>query len=122
MKILVAEDEQRIATLLADGLAERGFEVQKVHRGDDALDLASRDFFDALVLDVNMPGVDGFQVVQQLRKQSVRRPHCLVYRLLSHDHTHWQRVDKHPQRPVARPVQERGARQGQFADRTATRR
>ena len=71
MKVLVAEDEQRIASLLADGLRERGFEVQKVNRGDDALDLASREFFDALVVDVMMPGADGFQVVQQLRKRGV---------------------------------------------------
>ena len=71
LKILIAEDEQRIATLLADGLAERGFDVQKVHRGDEALDLASKEFFDALVLDINMPGLDGFQVVQQLRKRGV---------------------------------------------------
>jgi DNA-binding response OmpR family regulator len=71
MKVLVAEDEQRIASLLAEGLSERGFDVQKVHRGDDALDLASREFFDALVLDVNMPGADGFTVVQQLRKRGV---------------------------------------------------
>lgn len=71
MKVLVVEDEQRIATLLAEGLGERGFEVQKAHRGDDALDLASKEFFDALVLDVNMPGMDGFEVVQALRKRGV---------------------------------------------------
>ncbi len=71
MKVLVAEDEQRIASLLAAGLRERGFEVQKVSRGDDALALASRDFFDAVVLDVMMPGADGFEVVQHLRKRGV---------------------------------------------------
>ena len=71
MKVLVAEDEQRIATLLTEGLRERGFEVSKVNRGDEALDLASREFFDALVLDVMMPGADGFTVVEQLRKRGV---------------------------------------------------
>lgn len=71
MKILVAEDEHRIAVLLTEGLRERGFEVTKVNRGDEALDLASREFFDALVLDVMMPGADGFMVVEQLRKRGV---------------------------------------------------
>ncbi len=71
MNVLVAEDEQRIATLLAEGLRERGFKVTKVNRGDDALDLASSEFFDALVLDVMMPGADGFTVVEQLRKRGV---------------------------------------------------
>ncbi len=71
MKVLVAEDEPRIAALLVEGLRERGFEVHQVSTGNEALDLACSDFFDALVLDVMMPGPDGFEVVQALRKRGV---------------------------------------------------
>ena len=71
MRILVAEDEKRIATLLGEELRARGFEVSAVNRGDEALELASKDFFDVLVLDVMMPGMDGIEVVEQLRRRGV---------------------------------------------------
>ncbi len=71
MKILVAEDEKRIATLLGEELRERGFEVVTVNRGDEALEQASQGFFDMLVLDVMMPGLDGFEVVERLRRRGV---------------------------------------------------
>lgn len=71
MKVLVAEDEKRIAALLGEALTERGFEVTYAHRGDEALEEACREFFDVVVLDVMMPGMDGFEVLGQLRRRGI---------------------------------------------------
>ncbi|MFC7337443.1 response regulator transcription factor [Haloferula chungangensis] len=68
MKVLVAEDEPRLAAFVARGLEEQGFVVDECHRGDDALMLASTRDYDALVLDIMMPGMDGLSVLRHLRE------------------------------------------------------
>ena len=71
MRILIAEDEKKIAAFVRKGLSEVGFNPTVCHRGDDALHLASTESFDALVLDIMLPGRDGLSVLRQLRE--VRR-------------------------------------------------
>src|SRR5262245_31043481 len=78
MHILIAEDEEKVAENLAHGLRAEGYSVDVVGNGDDALKLAGDQAYDALVLDVSMPGKDGFQVVQQLREHSVNTPVIFV--------------------------------------------
>jgi two-component system, OmpR family, response regulator len=68
MRILVAEDERKIAAFVRKGLAEAGFNVEVCHRGDDALHRASTERFDAVVLDIMMPGRDGLSVLRLLRE------------------------------------------------------
>lgn len=68
MKILVAEDEPRLASFVTRGLEEQGFVVDTCHRGDEALTLAATRDYDALVLDIMMPGRDGLSVLRQLRQ------------------------------------------------------
>jgi two-component system OmpR family response regulator len=64
---LVVEDEEKLATLLGRGLREEGHVVDVAHAGDEALWLAVSGRYDAIVLDVMLPGVDGFDVCRRLR-------------------------------------------------------
>jgi len=70
MRILVVEDERKIATFIQRGLKECGFVVDIVHRGDDALEIIEGNNFDAVVLDIMLPGRDGLSVLRILRQRS----------------------------------------------------
>lgn len=72
--ILIADDEARIAGFIEKGLRAAGFATRVAGTGTEALDLAQSDEFDLLVLDVNMPGMSGFDVLEQLRGQGSRMP------------------------------------------------
>lgn len=78
MRILIAEDEKKIAAFVRKGLGEVGFNATVCHRGDDALQLASSESFDAVVLDIMLPGGDGLSVLRQLREQRNRVPVILL--------------------------------------------
>jgi len=78
MRILVAEDERKIAAFVRKGLAAEGFNVTVCNRGDDALHLASTESFDAVVLDIMMPGRDGLSVLGQLRDRKNPVPVILL--------------------------------------------
>jgi two-component system OmpR family response regulator len=67
MRILVVEDELRIGRLLERGFREEGYEVSVAQDGPDALELISENTYDAVVLDVMLPGLDGFDVCRRLR-------------------------------------------------------
>lgn len=69
MRILVVEDETKAADYLQQGLAESGYVVDVARNGIDGLHMARELSYDAIVLDVMMPGLDGWQVLQQLREQ-----------------------------------------------------
>ena len=68
MHILVVEDEPKAGEYLRKGLTESGFVVDLARTGPDGLQLATADAYDLIVLDVMLPGMDGWQVVQELRK------------------------------------------------------
>ncbi len=68
MRILVVEDEPKAGEYLRKGLTESGFVVDLARNGTDGLQLASADAYDLIVLDVMLPGMDGWQVVRELRK------------------------------------------------------
>ena len=78
MHVLVAEDEKNIAAFVRKGLAEIGCTVTVSHRGDEALHLASNARYDALVLDIMMPGCDGLSVLRSLREQNNLLPVILL--------------------------------------------
>ncbi len=67
MKILVVEDEPRAAQYLRQGLSESGYAVEVAHNGTDGLHLAVTGDHDLLILDVMLPGIDGFAVLSALR-------------------------------------------------------
>src|ERR1700676_2936530 len=70
MRILVVEDEKKIATFVQGGLKECGFVVDVVHRGDEALDIILAHHFDAVVLDIMLPGRDGLSILRALRERT----------------------------------------------------
>ncbi len=72
--MLVVEDEPKMATLVARGLREEGHAADVASRGEDALWMANAAPYDAIVLDVMLPGLDGFATCRQLREQGVWAP------------------------------------------------
>jgi two-component system OmpR family response regulator len=78
VRVLVAEDDRKLAGLVARGLREAGLVVDVVHRGDHALEAGRTGGYDAVVLDVMMPGLDGFEVCRALRAADVRSPVLLL--------------------------------------------
>ena len=74
MRILLAEDEPKIAEHLRGGLVAEGYAVDVVHNGEEALWLATENDYDALLLDVTMPHLDGFSVVRRLRRKQILTP------------------------------------------------
>jgi DNA-binding response OmpR family regulator len=73
-RILVAEDEPRIASLLERGLAASGFTTEVAESGDEALALARSGRFDLVILDVGLPRMDGLEVLRELRQASETIP------------------------------------------------
>jgi DNA-binding response OmpR family regulator len=69
MRILVVEDERKIATFVQRGLKECGFAVDVVSNGDEALDVILHHYFDAVVLDIMLPGRDGLSILRLLRER-----------------------------------------------------
>jgi DNA-binding response OmpR family regulator len=72
--LLIVEDEPAIALALEDDLALEGYRVTVVHDGLEALKRAREESFDAILLDVMLPGKDGFEVCRELRRSRVRTP------------------------------------------------
>ena len=71
MRVLVVEDHPPMADLLLRGLREEGFAVDVAGTGEDGVWLASENEYDAIVLDVMLPGIDGFEVCRRLRAEGV---------------------------------------------------
>ena len=78
MRVLLAEDEKKVAEFIRRALREAGFVVDMVHRGDEALEKARNTPYDAIVLDVMMPGRDGLSVLRILREERVQTPVLFV--------------------------------------------
>lgn len=74
MRILVVEDEPKIATFLQKGLTENGFVVDVIDNGREGLHLASAGTYDLIILDVMLPDLDGWSVLQSLRRAGKQTP------------------------------------------------
>jgi two-component system OmpR family response regulator len=74
MRVLVVEDDPKLASLLGRGLREEGVAADVTSRGEDALWMAGSTRYDALVLDVMLPGIDGFEACERLRADGVTAP------------------------------------------------
>jgi two-component system, OmpR family, copper resistance phosphate regulon response regulator CusR len=73
-RILIAEDEERIVSFLEKGLQAAGYTTTAASTGPDALAMARDDLFDLLVLDLGLPGMDGQEVLRELRARGDRLP------------------------------------------------
>jgi two-component system, OmpR family, response regulator len=74
MRILIVEDEVKMASLLRRGLGEEGLAADVARTGDDAIWMARATEYDAIVLDVMLPGTDGFAVCRRLREAGTWSP------------------------------------------------
>jgi two-component system OmpR family response regulator len=74
VRVLVVEDEVKLAALIRKALCEQGMLADVAIKGEDALWMAAATPYDVLMLDVNLPGIDGFEVCHRLRADGVRTP------------------------------------------------
>ena len=74
MHILVIEDETQLCSSIAEGLRLDGYEVDTCMDGNEGLDLCLTEPFDLILLDLNLPGMDGLSILQQLRAENSSTP------------------------------------------------
>ena len=74
MRILIVEDEKRLAMTLKDLLEQAGYQADMAFDGNDGLELAKSDIYDAVILDVMLPLLNGFQVLRALRASGRMTP------------------------------------------------
>ena len=78
MRVLVVEDEVKLAALIRKGLKEEGLLADVAIKGEDAVWMAAASPYDVVVLDVNLPGIDGFETVRRLRGEGLLVPILLL--------------------------------------------
>ena len=74
MRVLLVEDEKYLSAAIVKLLKQEHFEADAVYNGTDGLDYALVNEYDAIILDVMLPGMDGFSVLGQLRKEGISTP------------------------------------------------
>jgi two-component system OmpR family response regulator len=74
MRVLIVEDEARLAAVIRKGLKEEGLLADVAMKGEDALWMAPANQYDVIVLDINLPGIDGFETCHRLRADGLRTP------------------------------------------------
>jgi DNA-binding response OmpR family regulator len=74
MRVLLAEDEPKISAYVVRGLQEQGYAVDPVFNGPDALDWVETGAYDIIVLDIMLPGMDGYTVCREMRQRGVHAP------------------------------------------------
>ena len=70
LKLLVVEDEKKLCEMIAKSLHRAGYEVDTCNDGEKALDMIYAEMYDLIVLDLNLPGVDGMEILRELRKEN----------------------------------------------------
>jgi two-component system, OmpR family, response regulator len=78
MRVLVVEDEKKTASFIRKALQAEGFAADVCHNGDDGLAAARTTSFDAIVLDIMLPGRDGLSILRQLRERQNNTPVLLL--------------------------------------------
>jgi two-component system, OmpR family, response regulator len=74
MRILLVEDDQKIASFILKGLKSSGFAVDHAQNGEDGLHLALTEPYDAAVIDIMLPGLDGLTLIEKIRKEKINTP------------------------------------------------
>lgn len=70
MRILIVEDEKNLCDMIGKSLHSAGYEVDLCYDGEDALEMIYAEKYDLIVLDLNLPGVDGMEILRELRKEN----------------------------------------------------
>ena len=76
--VLIVDDDEAVQSVLYKVISSNGLDARVVASGEEALEVTRRYHFDLILLDVNMRGIDGFEVVQELRKRGVKTPIIIV--------------------------------------------
>ena len=74
MRILVVEDDPKIASFLTNSFSQAGFSVDRFESGEDGLRSARENEYDAAIVDLMLPGLDGLSMIQEMRAEKVRTP------------------------------------------------
>lgn len=74
MRILVVEDEKKVASFIKKGLTEESYAVDVANDGEAGLEMATTTTYDLIILDLMLPKVDGFQIVEGLRSKKIETP------------------------------------------------
>lgn len=74
MRLLLIEDDRKIADFIRRGLREAGFAVDHAENGIDGLDLALTEPYDAAVIDIMLPGLDGLSIIEKMRNRRIKTP------------------------------------------------
>ncbi|HHX69453.1 MAG: response regulator transcription factor [Miniphocaeibacter sp.] len=74
MRILIVEDEVRLSEAISEILKSEKYDVDVVHNGEEGLDYGLSDIYDCIILDVMLPGIDGFTILKELRKEKISTP------------------------------------------------
>ncbi|SOD79555.1 response regulator transcription factor [Spirosoma fluviale] len=74
MKILLVEDEERLASFIRKGISAEGYEVEVAHDGNTGLSLFRREIYDIIILDVNLPQMNGFDLCRHIRSENEAVP------------------------------------------------
>ena len=74
MRLLVVEDDKKIASFLQKGLQEAGFSVDVSHNGIDGLSLALTEPYEAAVIDIMLPDLDGLSLIERMRNRGIETP------------------------------------------------
>jgi two-component system, OmpR family, response regulator len=74
MRVLVVEDDKKIASFVVKGLKEAGFVVDCADNGEDGLRMALNAPYDAAVIDVMLPKLDGLSIIERLRTEKILTP------------------------------------------------
>lgn len=77
-RVLVVDDDESVLNMLYKVIRSCGMDVQTATSGEQALDMTSKESYDLILMDVNMHGMDGFQVVETLRKRGIKTPIIIV--------------------------------------------
>src|SRR5215475_180339 len=70
MRVLIVDDDVELCSLLKEFLEREGYSIQCVHEGNFALDQLQQNSYDLVILDVMLPGLDGFEILKRLRLSS----------------------------------------------------
>ena len=82
MKILLLEDEQMLSEAINEYLLALGHRVSLLYNGNDALEILKKETFDLLILDINVPGIDGLELLEALHLLKIRTPALYISALV----------------------------------------
>ncbi|MGH9041133.1 MAG: response regulator transcription factor [Acidimicrobiia bacterium] len=102
MRVLVVEDEERLSAILQRGLTQEGFAVDVANDGRDGLEMARGNSYDAIVLDILLPGINGYKVCAVLREEGVWTP-ILMLTAKSGEYDHAEALDTGADDFLAKP-------------------